>query len=176
MSFNIAKHKVLHWGQSNPRYVYMKNKKNFLRVALRRKTRRSWWMKNWTWTSSVLVQLARLMASWAPSEGGWPAGAGRWLSLSTLPSWEPSWSTASRSGASDVGKMWNCWRGSLLVIGALELDDPWNFFQPKPFYYSISEGQVVAHRTAGNSVGSSKEIFLNLVFKNFQWCFSLVRL
>ena len=52
------------------------------------------------------------MVSWVPSEKGWPSGSGRWLSLSTLPSWGSTWSTTFRSGASNARKMWSCWRGS----------------------------------------------------------------
>jgi len=52
------------------------------------------------------------MVSWAPSWEGWPVGTGRWLSLSTLPSWGPVWSAASRSGAPSTRKTGSCWRGS----------------------------------------------------------------
>ena len=45
-------------------------------LALQRRTWGSWWMKNWTRVSSVLLQLRKQMGSWAPSEEGWPAGTG----------------------------------------------------------------------------------------------------
>jgi len=58
-------------------------------------------MRNfWTfWIAPLVPQI--------PSEEGWPAGWGRWFSPSTLPSWGASWSTASRSGASNTGRMWS---------------------------------------------------------------------
>ena len=52
----------------------------------------------------MLLQLRKQMVYRAPSEKGWSAGTGRWLSLSTLLLWGPIWSTVSRSGASSTRK------------------------------------------------------------------------
>ena len=42
----------------------------------------------------------------------WPAGQGRGFCSSTLLWWEPTWSSASRSGALSTGKTWTCWSRS----------------------------------------------------------------
>ena len=105
-------------------------------LALRRM---GWWLKpsmnigNGLWEENVTTAAVRMHGrvmngpilycgkaarsqngrSWSPSGERWPAGRGRWLSLSTLSSCGPFWSIASRSGApSTRRKMWSCWRGS----------------------------------------------------------------
>ena len=84
--------------------IYTDWKEQSLRVALQRRTWGSWWMKNLTRASSVLLQVRKQMVSWAPSWEGWQAGTGRWLSLSILPLWGPIWSTVSRSRAPQYKK------------------------------------------------------------------------
>ena len=55
--------------------------------------------KVWHEPALLCLQPARTTVSWASSKEGQPAGQGRWLSLSTLPSWSPIWSTASKPEA-----------------------------------------------------------------------------
>jgi len=69
-------------------------------------------MKKLMWASSVCLHPRRPTVSLATSEKGWPAERGRWLTVSTPSSWGPIWSTAFKSGASSMGKMWSFLRGS----------------------------------------------------------------
>ena len=70
------------------------------------------WTKIWTWASSVPLQPKGPMVFWAASKKKGPAGRGRGLSLSILPSWCPIWSTVSRPMVTRTRKMWICWSRS----------------------------------------------------------------
>ena len=79
-----------------------------LRAALPGRTWESWWMKSWSWASSMYLEPRRPSVSWDTSKKGWPARRGRWLSLSTLPSWGLIWSTMSRPGV-PITQNWGSW-------------------------------------------------------------------
>ena len=84
---------------------------NKFRAALWGTTWRSWWMKIWTWASSVSLQTRKPAISWAASKDGLPAWWGR-LSLFTLHSWGLICSTVSRPGPQpwEIHGAVGCWR------------------------------------------------------------------
>ena len=81
------------------------------RAALRR-TWGYWWTQSSTWASNVPLQPRRPAVSWAASREVWPAGQKKWLCPFTPLSWDPTWSTASISGAPRIRRTWVCWSGS----------------------------------------------------------------
>ena len=82
------------------------------RAALWRGTWVSWWTTSWPWASSVPWLPRRPTVSWGALSRVWPAGQGRFPSASTLPWWDPIWSTLSSSGLPSSGKMRNYCRES----------------------------------------------------------------
>jgi len=98
MKPNKAKCKVLHQGHGNLNNFRLAEKR--LRTDLRRKSWQCWELRSSTWANSVCLQLWKPTVSWAASKDMWKAGQGRWLSPSTLLSWNPIFSTAFRSGGS----------------------------------------------------------------------------
>ena len=75
-------------------------------------------------TSYVHLQPRRPTVSWAASRETWPAGQGKWFCPSTLLWRNPTWSSASSSGALSTGKTGNCWSGSRQ--GPQKLSEGWN--------------------------------------------------
>ena len=65
-----------------------------------------WWVKSWTWASSVHLKPGRPTVSWAASKERWPAGRGTWF---TLPLWGPICSAVGRSRPSSTRRMQSCW-------------------------------------------------------------------
>ena len=76
MRFNKSECKVQHLGRGNLQYQYRLGMKG-LRAALLRKAWGYWWMKSWTWATSVRSQPRKPTISWATSKEAWPAGRGR---------------------------------------------------------------------------------------------------
>lgn len=68
------------------------------------------WMKSWPWADSMYLQPESQLCS-GPGEV-WPAGPGACLCPSTLLLWEPTWNTASGTGALSTRKMWTYWSRS----------------------------------------------------------------
>ena len=85
---------------------------NEVRATLRRRTKGYWWMKSWTWATTVRLQPRRSPASSAASKEAWPAGWGRWFCLPTVLWGDLTWSPASSSGALSTRKTQSCCSGS----------------------------------------------------------------
>ena len=86
---------------------------NGLRATLRRRIfGECQLMKDSTWASNVRLQPRRPTVSWVALREVWPAGRGRGFCPSTLPSWDPTWSTVSSSGASNTRRTQSCWSRS----------------------------------------------------------------
>ena len=69
-------------------------------------------MRSSIWAGNVHLQPRKPTVSWAASRQAWPVGQRRWFCLFTLLLWDPTWSTASISGAPNTGRPWICWSGS----------------------------------------------------------------
>jgi len=70
-----------------------------------------WWEAQ-KWPESVHLQPRKPTVFWAASKEAWPAVWRRSFCPSTLLCWDPTWSSASSSGALSTGKTGTCWSGS----------------------------------------------------------------
>ena len=74
--------------------------------------------------TNIWLQPRCATISWAASKEVWPADRRRWFCPSILLWWDPTWSTASSTGALSTGKTWTCWSGS--KGGSQKWSEEWN--------------------------------------------------
>jgi len=111
MKFNQTECKVLHMGQGNRKHKYRLGGECLKNIP-EEKDWRYWWTRSSTWASNVRFQARKPTVFWAASKEEWTVGRGRGFCPFTPLSWDPTWSTVSSSGASNIRRTWMCWSGS----------------------------------------------------------------